>query len=67
MVRVNLDWIRISYAVFHNILSKYLNGPVPVDEEGDPINDEEEEEYNLENHDENFRRRGLQRRKEIKI
>nr|CAH7748770.1 unnamed protein product [Callosobruchus chinensis] len=39
---------------------------VPVDEQEDDINDQEEKEYNSENEDENVRRRGLQRREEIK-
>nr|CAI5831218.1 unnamed protein product [Callosobruchus analis] len=68
MGRVKLDRVVsviISCAVLHNI-SKYSNDPVRVDEQEDDINDEEEEEYNTEIEDENVRRRGLQRRKEIK-
>lgn len=68
MVRVKLDRVAsviISCAVLHNI-SKYLNDPLPVDEEEEDVMNDEEEEYNLENDDENVRRRGLQRREEIK-
>nr|CAI5852811.1 unnamed protein product [Callosobruchus analis] len=68
MVRVKVNrviLVIISCAVLHNI-SKYLNNPVPVDEQEDDINDEEEEEYNSESTDENVRRRGFQRREETK-
>nr|CAI5856619.1 unnamed protein product [Callosobruchus analis] len=68
MVRVKLDAVVsvvISSAVLHSI-SKYLNDPVPIDEQEDDINDEEEEEYKSENEDENVKRMGLQRREEIK-
>nr|CAI5868092.1 unnamed protein product [Callosobruchus analis] len=68
MVRVKLDRVVsviISCAVLHNI-SKFLNDPVPVDEQEDDINVEEEKKYNSVNEDENVRRRGLQRREEIK-
>nr|CAI5822343.1 unnamed protein product [Callosobruchus analis] len=57
MVRMKLERVVsviISCAVLHNI-SKYLNDPVPVDEQQDDINDGEEEEYNSENEDENVR------------
>nr|CAI5837726.1 unnamed protein product [Callosobruchus analis] len=68
MVKVKPDrvvFVIISCAVLHNI-SKYLDDPVPVVEQEDDINDEEEEEYNSENEYENVRRRGLQRGEEIK-
>nr|CAI5852143.1 unnamed protein product [Callosobruchus analis] len=68
MVRLKLNRVVsviISCAVLHNI-SKYLNDPVPVDEQEDDMNDEEEEEYNSENEDEKVRRRALQRGEEIK-
>nr|CAI5820477.1 unnamed protein product [Callosobruchus analis] len=48
MVRVKLDRVVsliISCAVLHNI-SKYLNDAVPVEEQGNDINGEEEEDYN---------------------
>nr|CAI5869367.1 unnamed protein product [Callosobruchus analis] len=61
-MKVSNIWL--DCAVLHSI-SKYLNDPVRVEQEDDR-NDEEEEEYNSENEDENVRRRGLQRREEIK-
>nr|CAI5861900.1 unnamed protein product [Callosobruchus analis] len=68
MVKVKLGRVVsviTSCTVLHHI-SKYVNDPVPVDEQEDDVNDEEQEEYNSENEDENVMRRGLQRREEAR-
>ncbi|KAJ8913775.1 hypothetical protein NQ315_002681 [Exocentrus adspersus] len=70
MVRIKLDRVAsviVSCAVLHNI-SKYLHDNMHDDDEQENIADEQElvDEENDLDLDENLRRRGLQRREEIK-